>query len=134
MRIASLIVLLLAGSAAAQAPIPKPHTFTPASVSPIFWGDVTVPATKTELAEMKAKHTIIFKRIVKPLPPNKIIPKSLTVWIFDNTHPINDGLKQHLKEGEAYDPRNIRVTTKYLRFDAAAGDHIFWRVGGNLAP
>lgn len=56
----------------------------------------------------------------------------MTVWIFDYTHPLSDGMGQHLKEGELYDPRNVKVTPKYISFDAVAGDHIFWRVGGTV--
>lgn len=119
------MVLLQLQAVTPKSPNRVPSIHTP---PPLFWGDVSVPITKAERQSGK----IIFKHVVKRLPPNKMIPVSLTVWIFDYTHPISDGLKHHLKEGEAYDPRNVRVTTRYLSFDAVAGDHIFWRVGGNV--
>jgi hypothetical protein len=123
----AIFLVLWASTAMAQTTPKLPPASPKEVVKPLFWGDVSVPITKAERQSGK----IVFKRIVKRLPPNRLISRSLTVWVFDYTHPLSDGTNRHLKEGEAYDPRNVRVTTRYIAFDAVAGDHIFWRVGGN---
>lgn len=131
------ILLLFAVSVGAQLPPPDsriPPNFAPNPQKPAarplppavptaFMGDVHVPKAGAE-----------WKHIVRRLPPNRLNPLSLTVWIQNVTHPISDGMGLHLKNGEKYDPRNLRITTHYISFDAPAGDYILWRVGGTQLP
>jgi hypothetical protein len=142
-----LIAFLFAVTASAQLPPPLPNdsrvppNYVPnpqrpqavpkvPTVPAAYYGDVRVPITKAEATS----HQIVWKHIVRRFPPNRLNPRSLTVWITNVTHPISDGLGLHLKDGEPYDPRNLHVTTRYLSFDAPAGDYILWRVGGTPLP
>lgn len=127
-----LIVLIIFAQGLPVAPLsiptPKLGPMRPplVTVPVVYTGDVHVPA-----AQGKA---IVWRHIIRRFPPNRLNPRSLTVWIQNVTHPISDGLGLHLKEDEAYDPRNVRITTHYLSFDAPAGDYILWRVGGTSLP
>lgn len=133
MRTASVFLSLLLASAASaqQIPTPKPATPRP-SVTPVsgnsFRGDAVVPITKAERAQVAAGK-IVWKRVVRHLPPNSLDSKRLTVWIDNFSHPGPTLARKGQEDWLNYDPRRLRVTNRYIAFDAPAGDHIFYVVG-----
>ena len=139
-----MIRVLLLTLALFQQPLPPPPAFIPVPRKPapipkltyppvLYYGNVRVMPSKEEKAAID-HGTIVWKHVYRKLPPNRIAKNSLICWVYNFTHPISDGLGLHLKEGEAYDPRNVHLTTRYISFDVPAGDLVFWRVGGTQMP
>ncbi|SRR6266404_2691557 len=116
------------------AQIPLRPRVTPAAPkssvpSSAFRGDVIVPITKAERAQMARTHKIIWKHIYLRLPINQLDSKRMMAWIDNFTHPGPTSARDGEKDWLDYDPRNVRVTNRYISFDAPAGDHIFCIVG-----
>ncbi len=128
-----LVLFLIISSVAAQIPLrprmampSKPESPVPSSA---FRGDVIVSITKAERAQMTRTHRIIWKHIHLRLPPNQLDSKRMKAWVDNFTHPGPTSTRNGEKDWLDYDPRNVRVTNRYISFDAPAGDHIFYIVG-----
>jgi len=127
---------------AAQLP-PIPRMTMPGNA---IRGDVVVPLAKTERLALKhfqcdssqppMGKCIIWKHVVRRLPPNNFNKNSMMVWLYNFSHPgptvERVGATVVGRNGETdwllYDPKHLRVTPRYLSFDAPAGDHIFYVV------
>lgn len=129
-----LFVLFLTTSSVAAQIRPRPRASMPAAPkspapSSAFRGDVIVPITKAEHAQMARTHKIIWKHIYRTLPPNQMDSKRMMAWIDNITHPGPTSARDGEKDWLDYDPRKLRVTSRYISFNAPAGDHIFYVVG-----
>ncbi len=115
-------------------PDPRPHAVQISGT--LARGDVVVRMTKAERDQVKAGK-IVWKRVVRALPPNTLDSKRFVVFIDNFSHPgptvSSTAWGAPLsRNGDPdwllYDPRNLKVTRRYIRFDAPAGDHIFYVV------
>jgi hypothetical protein len=127
-----IFLLLCASVAAAQQPPisllrPPVQARTDYTTHPppnAFRGHIRIQGAPQHEAQGAA---IAWKTVYVKLPAT-IDPKQAVVWLENFTHPIQDGLKQRLPEGYAYDPRNVKVTPHFLSFTAPVGDLIFYIV------
>lgn len=126
------VFLLVASSTFAQKiPVKKDpaQIVSPAlKTTSVIRGDVIVPIAKTDREQVKAGK-IVWKRVVRRLPQNDFNPRRTTVWIENFSHPGPTLARAGEKDWLDHDPRRLRVTTRYIAFDAPAGDHIFYVVG-----